>query len=52
MDLRLLNTTQHLTQEQKQLFRLSAPLCPQQNYQVVNDYFLITNDENRYISVK
>ena len=29
MDLRLLSTQHHVSNEQKQLFRLSAPLCPQ-----------------------
>ena len=29
MDLRLLSAQHHISNEQKQLFRLSAPLCPQ-----------------------
>ena len=44
MDLRLL-TTQYVPEEQKQLFRLSAPICPN-NYQVNNGQN--HNGENKY----
>ena len=53
MDLRLLSTQQHISNEQKQLFRLSAPLCPQNCIPHNGGAGLYNADgENHYINTR
>ena len=53
MDLRLLPTQHHTSNEQKQLYRLSAPLCPQNCMPSIGgDGLHNRNGENNYMNTR